>query len=152
MPGKGGRDCSRMGERTFNSLFEMPPQGRRVGWLPLPAFNSLFEMHVYDGTAYSPASGMTFNSLFEMPPRPPLGRALGFEFLSILYLRCETPILLRQCRRFSWPFNSLFEMPRLFCHVELFVGTIKLSILYLRCRHPKPPAMDAATPHFQFSI
>ena len=75
---------------TFNSLFEMHAIAADIDprRLQICTFNSLFEMLAKNRLPYRGCCEESFNSLFEMRPRPPVQRALGFEFLSILYLRC----------------------------------------------------------------
>ena len=96
---------------SFNSLFEMPPNGLNHGTpfgLIYISFNSLFEMPL-NIIALARALEVSFNSLFEMRSRA-LWLPLPSRRLSILYLRCRTPKL-RRPPAGSAAFNSLFEMP-----------------------------------------
>ncbi len=103
----------------------------------LPAFNSLFEMHMLRMRS-TPGMWRTcsFNSLFEMPQTSSWSRSTRrCGRLSILYLRCYRIVADEVADVAVLPFNSLFEMHLWWRAKRRFRGqSLSLSILYLRCK------------------
>ena len=58
--------CDMWRNKSFNSLFEMPPLKHSLSPVYHPGFNSLFEMPQAQSTRLGQPHAERFNSLFEM--------------------------------------------------------------------------------------